>query len=410
MTDPGYTIPAHVPPELVVQFDFRHDPQFRTDPWGLTHSMNDRPDIFFSPELGGYWVVTRAKVMEEVLRRHDLFSNKCVAIPQIAQAPVLIPNNIDPPVHGKYRRILTQQMFAPRALKFLERDSRRMALDLVGALLAAGECEFVEAFARPLPVGSFLKMMGLPPDRRSQFIPWVQGVFRGQTTEEQAAGFSAVQQFLGAWLDEQIADPNAALGGHMLAAMLNAEVDGRRLTKEEMLSIAMMLFLGGLDTVTTAMTHSMHFLAQSPAHRQALIEERQLIPDAVEELLRRFGIANIGRVAAGDFLFHGVQFKEGDLVLYSTAMAGLDTRAFVDPLAVDFRRENMKEHLAFGAGPHTCPGAHLARLHIRVMLEDVLPRLRNLRIKPESAIEYVSGGTLAIKALPLVWDMPAVPR
>lgn len=410
MTDPRHTIPAHVPPERVVHFDFRHDPRFRTDPWALINSMNEQPDIFFSPELGGYWVVTRADLMAEVMRRYDLFSNTCVAIPKIPQAPVLIPNNLDPPVHGKYRRILTQQMFSPRALKALERDSRRMTLDLVAAVAAAGECEFVEAFARPLPVGSFLKMMGLPPDRRGQFVSWVQGVFRGATTDEQAAGFSAVQQFLSAWLDQQIANPDAALGSHMLGTMLNAEIDGRRLTKEEMLSVAMMLFLGGLDTVTTVMTHGMEFLARNPAHAQLLIDDRSLIPDAVEEILRRFGVANIGRIAACDFTFHGVHFKEGDLVLYSTPMAGLDQRAFAEPESVDFRRHNVKEHLAFGTGPHTCPGSHLARLEIRVMIEEVLPRLRNLRVRPGSEIEYVSGGTLAIKALPLMWDVATAPR
>jgi cytochrome P450 len=410
MTDPRHTIPAHVPPELIVHFDFRHDPQFHTDPWALINSMNDKPDIFFSPELGGYWVVTRADLMAEVIRRYDLFSSKCIAIPKIPQAPVLIPNNLDPPVHGKYRRILVQQMFSPHALKSLERDSRRMTLDLIAAVAAVGECEFVEAFARPLPVGSFLKMMGLPPDRRREFASWAHAVSRGETPDEQAAGFSAVQQFLSAWLDQQIANPDAAMGSHMLGALLNAEIDGRRLTKEEMLSIAITLFLGGLDTVTTVMTHSMEFLACNPAHAQLLIDDRSLIPDAVEELLRRFGVASIGRIAAGDFTFHNVRFKEGDLVLYSTAMAGLDRRAFAEPEIVDFRRQNIKEHLAFGTGPHTCPGAHLARVEIRVMLEEVLTRLRNLRIRPGSEIEYVSGGTLAIKALPLMWDAATAPR
>jgi cytochrome P450 len=339
-----------------------------------------------------------------------LFSSKCIAIPKIPQAPVLIPNNLDPPVHGKYRRILVQQMFSSRSLKSLERDSRRMTLDLIAAVAAVGECEFVEAFARPLPVGSFLKMMGLPPDRRREFVSWVHAVSRGETPDEQAAGFSAVQQFLDTWLDQQIANPDAAMGSHMLGALLNAEIDGRRLTKEEMLSIAITLFLGGLDTVTTVMTHSMEFLACNPAHAQLLIDDRSLIPDAVEELLRRFGVASIGRIAAGDFTFHNVHFKEGDLVLYSTAMAGLDRRAFAEPEIVDFRRQNIKEHLAFGTGPHTCPGAHLARVEIRVMLEEVLTRLRNLRIRPGSEIEYVSGGTLAIKALPLMWDAATAPR
>lgn len=398
-----YSTPAHVPPELVVPFDFRNDPQLQTDPWSVLHAMNDKPDLFFSPALGGYWVVTRGALVAEVMRRYDLFSVRNIGIPVVKGAPVVIPNNQDPPEHAKYRRILSQQMFSPQALGSVEEDSRRMTRSLLAAFAPAGECEFVQAFSRPLPVMSFLQMMDLPPERLPDFMTWIRGIFHGEMAER-TTGFQQAYQYLSRWLDERMTGPMPVSGGHMLSALLTAEVDGRRLTKDEMLSIALMLLVGGLDTVTSQVGHIMRFLCESPSHRQYLIDNPGSIPEALEELLRRFGISNIARTVAQDCIFHGVRLKAGDSVLCSTPIANLDARVFRDPLKVDFERPNRKSHWAFGSGIHLCPGAYLARVQIRVMLEEILPRLPQVRVKPETNIEYVSGGTLAIRALPLVWN------
>jgi cytochrome P450 len=207
MSNAAYSIPGHVPPDLVIDFDFRHDPQLRTDPWSVLTAMNDKPDTFFSPELGGYWVVTRGELVAEVMRRHELFSARNIGIPVVKGAPVMIPNNLDPPVHAKYRRILSQQMFSPQALGAVEEDSRRMTRELLEQFARSGECEFVEAFARPLPVLSFLQMMDLPAERLPQFMSWIRGIFHGATIEERAAGFQNAHQFLSRWLDERMTGP-----------------------------------------------------------------------------------------------------------------------------------------------------------------------------------------------------------
>ncbi len=399
-------LPAHVRPDLVCPYDFRHDPEFRTNPWTYMHGLNDRPDIFWSPDLGGYWVVTRGDFIEEVFSRGDLFSVKSVAIPKQPNAPVLIPNNLEPPAHGKYRRILTHDMFSPRALAAMADECRVLVRDLLAGFKAQGACEFVSAFALPVPINMFLRMMGVGSERGPEFLPFVTKVFRGESAAEIQSGFEEAAGFLSRWLDEQLADPTAASRGHMLGAMLKGEVDGRALTRDEMLSMAMMLFLGGLDTVASQTTHVFHFLATNPVHRDALVAEPALIPAAVEEMLRRFGISHIGRAVAKDIEFHGVAMKEGDPIVASTAIAGLDRRAFADPLTVDFGRFAEKpRHWAFGAGPHICPGAHLARVELRIMLEEVLPALPNFHLKPATAVTYLPGATLMVKELPLVWDI-----
>ncbi|MDB5393385.1 MAG: cytochrome [Rhodospirillales bacterium] len=402
MTQAALEIPAHVPPGLVVRFDFRRDPRMRTDPWGLIRELTDKPDIFYTPELGGYWVVTRNALVAETFRRHDLFSNQYVTIPKIPDAPPLIPNNIDPPDHAKYRKFLAQKMFSPRALASLESDARKLMRDWADKTVPTGACDFVPSFAQPMPVDLFLRMMDLPPDRREMFMPWVRGVFRPETPEEGTAAFRDLAAYLYGWLDERIANPTEA-GGHMLPAMLAAEVDGRKLNRDEMVSIWMMLFLGGLDTVTAQMTHVMRFLAENPRHRQQLLDDPALIKPAIEELLRRFGIANIARVVRDDCDYHGVAMKAGDMVLCSTPIAGLDPTAFANPEIVDFGRVEADSHWAFGAGIHICPGAYLARLELRIMVEELLPRLPEVHVPVGGLIEASSGGTLSLTTLPLAW-------
>lgn len=398
-------IPAHVPPELVIRFDFRNDTTIRRDPWGYINSLNDKPDIFFSPDLGGYWVVTRGPLIEEVFRNHELFTVRSLAIPKLENPVPLIPNGLDPPLHTKYRKVFAQKLFSPRALDTLEEDTRRLARDLADGF-EPGRCEFVSAFAEKLPIDVFLARMGVDPARRDDFIPWVRDVFRGRDEAETARGMNGAATFLAAWLTEQLAAPEAN-SGPMFQALIEAEIDGRPLTWEEMHAMTVMLFLGGLDTVTSQMTHVMRFLAESPSHRQYLLDHPDALPAALEEMLRRFGISNIGRMAARDFVFNGVQFREGDAVLASTPIAGLDRRAFPEPMAVDFGRSGGRvRHWGFGAGPHLCPGAYLARTQLRVTLEELLPRMPNLRVAPGAEIETLPGATFMLRSLPLQWDTP----
>lgn len=397
-------VPDHVPPELVLHFDFRNDEAIRDDLWGYISSMNGRPDIFFSPDLGGYWVVTRARLIEQVFRDHERFSARSVSVPKLDNPVRLIPNNYDPPEHTPYRRLFAQNLFSPRALADLEAVTRVRARELFNQF-PANRCEFVADFAEQLPVDIFLAGMGVDPNHRDQFIPWAHDVFCGHDLEDTRRGMAEAATFLATWLQEQLAAPDENKGG-MFHAMMQSKVEGRALTFDEMHRITVMLFLGGLDTVTSELSHIMRFMALSPAHRNRLVDQPEDIPRAIEEMLRRFSIANIGRVAAKDFEFHGVRFKAGDPVLASTPMAGLDEREFDDPMSVDFDRGRTRgvRHLAFGAGPHLCPGAFLARTQLRVALEELLPLMPGLRITPDIKIEWRAGADFMVRQLPLEWN------
>ncbi|SFR90644.1 cytochrome P450 [Sphingomonas jatrophae] len=403
MTDVSL-IPAHVPPERVMRFDFRNDAEIRRDPWGYIARLDERPDIFFSPDLGGYWIVTRAAMIDEVFSRHDLFTATSVAIPKRDKSVVLIPNNFDPPEHTAYRKTMANNLFSPRALATLEPDTRAFSQALFDSFVP-GACEFVDDYAYKLPIDIFLKLMGADLALRDDCLSWIKLIFRGRDADETNRGFIAAAGWVATWLDEQLADP-ARNPGSMFQAMVASRINGRALTLDEMRSITLMLFTGGLDTITSQMTHIMRFLAENPDHRRHLVDHPEDVPFALEELLRRFGISFIGRAVAKDIDYHGVAMKEGDVICAATPIAGLDPRAFPDPLTVDFGRGNGRrvKHLGFGSGPHLCIGAHLARVQLTVMLEDLLPRMPNLRIAPGTTIETMNGATLMLKALPLLWD------
>ncbi len=404
-TMPLAPIPDHVPRERVFRFDFRSDAALRRDPWAYLAQLDDLPDIFFSPDLGGYWVVTRAALIDQVFADHARFTATSLAIPKIESPLKLIPNHFDPPLHTSYRKLMANGLFSPRALAGLEADTRRFTLALFDGF-APGRCEFVQDFAYRLPIDTFLALMGADEKHRDECLAFIKQVFRGRTAAETEAGFVAAHGFVTRWLTEQLADPQAN-GGGMFQGLVAARIDGRALSFEEMHSITMMLFMGGLDTITSQMTHIMRFLAESAEHRRYLVEHPDAIPVALEELLRRFGISFIGRAAAADFTWEGVAFRKGDAVCAATPIAGLDPRAFPDPLAVDFGRGGQGRrvrHLGFGSGPHLCIGAFLARTQLRITLEELLPRMPGLRIAPGARIENLPGATMMLKSLPLEWD------
>ncbi len=399
-------VPAHVPPELVVPFDFRNDAGLRQDPYSYIANLKNCPDIFFSPDLGGYWVVRRSAAISEVFSDHERFTATSLAIPKRDSSVVLIPNNFDPPKHTSYRKAMAGSLFSPRALAAIDPDTRMFTGQLFDAF-SPGRCEFVSEFAYKLPIDTFLNLMGADLSLRDQCLSWIKLIFRGQTVEETNQGFIDAYGWVTRWLEEQLADPSRNQGS-MFRALTEMKIDDEKPSFDDLRSMTLMLFSGGLDTITSQMTHIMHFLAENPAHRDYLLENPEEIPVALEELLRRFGISFIGRAAAKDQVFHGVTMKKGDVVCAGTPIAGLDPDEWDDPLTVDFQRGRGKrvKHLGFGAGVHLCIGAYLARKQLSIMLEELLPRMPGLRIATGiTAIENAAGATMMLKTLPLEWGV-----
>lgn len=190
----------------------------------------------------------------------------------------------------------------------------------------------------------------------------------------------------------------------ILTSLLSAEVDGRPVTEDEMVSMAKLIVGGGLDTVVLVTSFAACHLARHPEHRRQLLDNPDLIPKAVEEFLRCFGTSNLGRLAVNDTTIGEVAIKKDDFVLGLFPLAGLDESVNNDPLAVDFRRRR-PEHLIFGIGPHTCVGNGLARREIRLFLEEWLQRIPDFRLAADFVPKMTAGMLNEIHRLELEWDV-----
>jgi len=390
-----------VPADRVVSFNYRTGETMVADPWNVLHDLGSGPGFFYSPELGGHWCAAKRETVIDILRNYELFSSRNIRVPRVERTVPSIPHHMDPPEHGKYR-ISVVELFGHRILDELTPEIRATARGLANELAARNEAEFVRDFAMRMPVEIFMRMCGLPLERRDEMIGWVQSYFHGASQQESNDAHEKSIAYLSGWLDEQLADPVKS-GGHIMPSLLRTRVDGRPLTRGEMLSILITLFNGGLDTVAAQMTHVMRYLAEHEDQRQKLLDNPDKIPDAVEELLRRFSIISIGREVTRDATYAGVELHKGDMVLCLISAAGLDEEIFPRALEVDFDRLNRRQHCAFGSGPHMCVGAPLARLELRIMLEELLPRLPELRVRPGVSLSYHTGVTLGLVELPLQW-------
>ena len=394
-------LPEHVCPHLARKFNFSVNPAMNDDPWREFHKLNEEPDIFWSTEQEGYWVITRAAIVEEVLLNPEVFSSAINSIPRMQDDMRLIPPNIDPPEHIHYRRIITNKIFSSPAVDSIGGDARTFLRELIDQAADKGEGDLIAMVTRPFPIGVFLKLMGMPGEKLDEFSDTIDVFFRGQNIEDVTAARQEVFGFAQSWLQSNPDDE----GAHMLRELKAAEVDGRPISEEELTIMVLTLFFAGLDTVTAVMSFMGHFLATHPEQQTRLRQTPGDIPNAVEEMLRRFGIANLCRELTQDFELHGVQMKKADLVMVSSAMGGVDKAAYENPLEVDFDRPNVRRHSAFGKGIHMCAGARLARTELVMLWEELLPRFKNFRLAPDADIRFLTGTIMSMEKLPVVWDL-----
>ncbi len=402
-SDAEFDVPEHVPAHLVKHFNFRINPAMEIDPWAEFATLNDAPDIFYSPEQEGYWAVTNATIIEEILAKTDIFSSAYNSIPRMQDDMRLIPPNLDPPEHTPYRKIITQKIFRTEIIDSLEKDARATLRERIAKIVDKGECDFKKEIAGPFPIAVFLKLMGMPDEHLAEFADTIEVFFRGEKIEEVTAARQTVFGFAQRWLDS---DPDAE-GAHMLRELRAAEIDGRPISGEELTIMVLTLFFAGLDTVTAQMSFMAHFLATHPEYQRRLLDNPADIANAVEEMLRRFGIANLCRYVTRDVEFQGVQMKKGDLVMVSSAMAGVDESTYENASTVNFDRPKVRRHAAFGKGVHRCAGERLARMELNVLWQEAIPALRNMRLKPGTEYRFLPGTIMSMTGLPIIWDTPA---
>jgi cytochrome P450 len=396
-------IPAHVPRELVVDIDYFNVPGIEAGPHEPWIKIRDEaPPIFFTPRNGGHWIVTRASAAKEVLSDFKRFSSYPNAIPMsLLGGPYpQPPTGADPPEHAPFRKMM-MPAFSPGAVNGLENSVRAQAIDLIEKLRRVGRCEFVGDFAQSMPINIFLKIVGLPDQDRKVLLKFAHQRVRGTTDAERLEGIRGLRDYA----EAAVLNRRKAPRNDVLSNLANAEVNDRLISLDEARSMVTLILIAGLDTVVNAMALIARFLATHPGHRRQLIEQPQILPNAVEELIRRFAGPNIIRNSKIDQNFHGVHMLAGDQILSILPLAGLDEDQYGDPFNVDFNRQDI-QHASFGWGVHRCIGLNLARMELRIFLQEWLARIPEFWLDPDEPWRAVGGSVLGMATLPLVFSPP----
>ncbi|MHB8439365.1 MAG: cytochrome P450 [Acidimicrobiales bacterium] len=370
------------------------------DPREISRSLREQP----LHRIGDmFCLVTRRSDVEDALRKAQVFSWGAVGM-NLGNIRPLIPLQIDPPQHVKYRRIL-DPLFAPKKMALLDDEVSGLVKQFVDGFIGAGECDLHESFAVPLPCTVFLRLMGLPYEDLDFFLELKDDIIRppGTTLEEQDPHRNAAGAKVYEYFERVLTQRKASAGGDdMLTQIMGGEVDGIRLTDEEVLDICYLFIIAGLDTVTDSLDCIFAHLAQNPADRRQIVEDESVIPSAVEELLRwETPVPAVPRVATEDVEIGGCPVRAGEQVMLLLAAANTDDAAHPGVDEVDLTR-NPNPHLAFGGGVHRCLGSHLARVELRVAIREFHRRIPEYQLAPGTVLEYTTG-LRSLHHLPLVF-------
>ena len=386
--------------ELVARLD---DPAFYAgDPFPTYARLRAEAPVAWNPSLG-YWVASRHSEVLEVSKRHDLFcARKGILTFEIGVEYPTPPTmmHTDPPEHTRYRRLVLPG-FSPPQMRALEPRVRERAASLVDRIAPGVPFDVVETIAIEYPLMIIAELLGIPDDDWQRFHEWSEASIPqddGRGEDERAAARAEMQHFL---MDATLArrgDPRDDL----VSVLANVEVDGESLTDDELLMFLNQLLVAGNETVRNTISGGMWALAERPDQWRRLVDDRSLVPSAVEEWLRwTTAVISFMRTATVDTQLGGQAIRAGDPVLMLYASANRDEDVF-GPNADDFDvGRDPNPHVAFGFGAHFCIGAALARLEARVLLEELLERFTTLG--PAGEVERLHSGVIAgVTAAPLV--------
>jgi cytochrome P450 len=364
------------------------------DPQPTYRTMRDTAAVL--PVSDKMVIVCRRGEIEEAFRSPEVFSSNMSAV-DLQNVRPMIPLQIDPPDHRKFRKIL-DPLFAPRRMAELEEPLTKLVNDLMDRFEGRDEIDFAAEFSIPYPSHVFLTLLGLPLEETPRFLAMKDGIIRpdhvtgspresGVTITHQKATADSIYAYFNDVLDQRQVEGR----DDILTTFLHTEVDGHRLTREDILDICFLFFIAGLDTVTASLDCFFAYLARHPEQRLRLAEDPSVIPAAVEELLRwESPVTTVARVAVEDTELGGCPIKAGQHVSVLIGSANTDDAEFGDGDQVRFDRDPNR-HLAFGGGIHRCLGSHLARHELRVALREWHRRFPDYSIKPGHTLSYTPG-------------------
>ncbi len=377
--------------------DFDHtDPRWVNDPFPIWDDLRQRCPVAHTGRYGGVYFPSRYADVRAIAYDPEHFSSRRVVVRETPVPAASPPITSDPPAHGPARRLLLPA-FSPAAVKRLEPRTREICVELIDRLVGRASCDAAVDYAQHVPVRVIAHMLGLPEADGDRFRTWIH-----MALEEGITDAARNRQAIGemeAYFREQVARRRAAPGEDLISFLLGAELDGRPLGEAHLLGTLRLLLIAGIDTTWSAIGASLWHLAAHPADRRRLVAEPGLIATALEEFLRAYAPVTMAREVAKETALGGCTFAPGQMVLLSFPAANRDPAAFpdADRVVID-RAEN--RHAAFGLGIHRCLGSNLARMELRVALEEWLRRIPDFSLAA-ATVSWSQGTVRGPRRLPV---------
>jgi cytochrome P450 len=390
-----------------IDFDL-FDPGFVVDPYSVYSELRDRCPVAHTERWGGSWMPTRYEDIQAVAHDTEHFSSRNVGVTGLAGNNPLVapPITADPPFHTASRRILLPA-FSPKAIEALEPLTRHIANGLIDDVLARGDGRADAAcdYAQHIPVRVIGAMLGVPEEDEPIFTDWAIRVLQiGPTNQE--VGRQATREVL-EYFRGQVAARREERTGDLVSQLLDAELDGAPLTEKHILGTCFLLLIAGIDTTWSSIGASLWHLATHPDDRARLIMEPGLVPTAIEEFLRAYSPVTMAREVVAEVEVGGRTLCPGERVLLTFPAGNRDPELFENPDEVLIDRQHNR-HTAFGAGIHRCLGSNLARMELRVAIEEWLQRIPSFHLAEGAQVEWNGGQVRGPRSVPVVLDrLPA---
>ena len=390
--------------------DFDHgDPEYNKNIHEIWSTLKASGcPIAHTDRYGGTWLPLTHDLVHEIAYDTDHFSSQGPVVTQLkpSQNPDAIPAPVgsvppissDPPFHADARRLLLPA-FAPKQIDPLRSKMYKMCNELIDKM---GDRDTVDAaleYSQHIPVLIIAEMLGLPLEDADKFRSWVNlilGAIGAERNEERLAMFMEFSEYL----DRHIADHVDNPKDDLITFLLNAELHGQKLSPQHVHGTVVLILIAGIDTTWSGIGSSIWHLASNPVDRRRLVENKEMIPQAVEEFLRAYAPVTMARIVKEDLEFHGVEMKQDDWVLLPFPAANRDEAQFENANEVDIDRTENR-HAAFGLGIHRCIGSNLARAELNVAVEVFLERFPDFELNPTEEVTWSTGQVRGPRNIPL---------
>jgi cytochrome P450 len=398
-----HVLPEH-PPVVDWLRDFDHtDPRWTENPFPIWDQIRSASPVVHTKRFQGCYLPTSYAAVKQIAHDTEHFSSRRVVVrderPEV-QRNAAPPITSDPPEHKPAKQLLLPP-FTPDAMKKLEPRVRAICNELIDGFVADGGCDAAARYTKHIPVRAICHMLGIPEKDGDLFVKWIHMVLELGIKNELV-------------LKQAVEEMTAYFAGHiearkqrptddLISTLMNArDKNGQLLEDSHVLGSLRLLLIAGIDTTWSAIGASLWHLAKTPADRERLVKEPELMPIAVEELLRAYSPVTMAREVMKETTIAGCPMRPGNMVLLSFPAANRDPAVFPDADKVVIDREN-NPHAAFGLGIHRCVGSNLARMEMRVAVEEWLKRIPDFRLDPAGRVAWSEGTVRGPRQLPILF-------